>query len=41
MALAGLFAIFHGYAHGAEMPQTISCHEYAACFLLATALLPR
>ena len=39
MALAGLFAIFHGYAHGAEMPQTISGYEYAAGFLLATALL--
>jgi urease accessory protein len=39
MALAGLFAIFHGHAHGAEMPQTISGYEYAAGFLLATALL--
>ena len=39
MALAGVFAIFHGHAHGAEMPQTISGYEYAAGFLLATALL--
>jgi urease accessory protein len=39
MALAGLFAIFHGHAHGAEMPQTVSGYEYAAGFLLATALL--
>jgi urease accessory protein len=39
MALAGLFAIFHGHAHGAEMPLTISGYEYAAGFLLATALL--
>lgn len=39
MALAGLFAIFHGHAHGAEMPQTISGYEYAAGFLLATAAL--
>ena len=39
MALAGLFAIFHGHAHGAEMPQTISGHDYAAGFMLATALL--
>jgi len=39
MALVGLFAIFHGHAHGAEMPQSISGIEYAAGFLLATALL--
>jgi urease accessory protein len=37
MALAGLFAIFHGYAHGAEMPQGAS--GYAVGFMLATALL--
>jgi len=39
MALAGVFAIFHGHAHGAEMPQNISGFEYAAGFLLATTLL--
>jgi urease accessory protein len=39
MALAGLFAVFHGHAHGAEMQQSISGYEYAAGFLLATALL--
>ena len=39
MALTGVFAIFHGHAHGAEMPQSISGYEYAAGFLLATALL--
>jgi urease accessory protein len=39
MALAGAFAIFHGHAHGAEMPQSISGYEYAAGFLLATTLL--
>jgi urease accessory protein len=38
-ALAGLFAIFHGHAHGTEMPQTISGYAYAAGLLLATALL--
>jgi urease accessory protein len=38
-ALAGLFAIFHGHAHGAEMPLNLSGSEYAAGFLLATALL--
>jgi urease accessory protein len=39
MALVGLFAIFHGYAHGAEMPGDVSGHAYAAGFMLATALL--
>lgn len=39
MALAGLFAIFHGHAHGTEMPQPMSGYEYAAGFLLATAAL--
>lgn len=39
MALVGLFAIFHGHAHGAEMPQTVAGYEYAAGFVLATALL--
>jgi urease accessory protein len=39
MALAGVFAVFHGHAHGAEMPQNLSGYEYAAGFLAATALL--
>ena len=39
MALAGFFAIFHGYAHGAEMPAGASGVTYAAGFLVATALL--
>lgn len=39
MALVGLFAVFHGYAHGAEMPAAISGLAYGAGFMLATALL--
>jgi urease accessory protein len=39
MALAGLFAVFHGYAHGAEMPETVSGFAYGLGFVLATALL--
>jgi urease accessory protein len=39
MALVGFFAIFHGYAHGAEMPVDASGASYAAGFLAATALL--
>lgn len=39
MGLVGLIAIFHGHAHGAEMPTGVSGLAYAAGFLLATALL--
>lgn len=39
MALVGAFAVFHGHAHGAEMPAAASGFDYAAGFLLATALL--
>ena len=37
--IVGLFAIFHGYAHGAEMPETASALAYAAGFVGATAFL--
>lgn len=37
--IAGLFAIFHGYAHGAELPLDVSVAAYGIGFLLATALL--
>lgn len=39
MALVGFFAIFHGHAHGAEMPTDASGLAYAVGFMLATALL--
>jgi urease accessory protein len=39
MLLVGLFAIFHGYAHGLEMPQASSAILYGSGFVLATALL--
>jgi urease accessory protein len=39
MALVGLFAIFHGYAHGAEMPEAASGLAYGVGFIFATALL--
>ena len=39
LGLVGLFATFHGYAHGAEMPAGGGALGYAAGFLLATALL--
>jgi urease accessory protein len=39
LGLVGFFAVFHGYAHGAEMPDTASGFEYGFGFVLATALL--
>jgi len=35
----GLFAIFHGHAHGSEMPLDVSGLEYGVGFMLATAML--
>ncbi|SEH70891.1 urease accessory protein [Rhizobium tibeticum] len=37
--LVGLFAIFHGHAHGSEMPAAAGGVAYAAGFMLATAAL--
>ncbi len=37
--LVGVFALFHGYAHGAEMPPDVSSLGYAIGFMLATAAL--
>lgn len=39
MGLVGIFAVFHGHAHGAEMPADSSGLAYAAGFIAATALL--
>lgn len=39
MAVVGLFAIFHGHAHGSEMPLDASGVEYGLGFMLATAIL--
>lgn len=39
MALVGFFSIFHGHAHGMEMPDTASGITYMIGFLLATAAL--
>lgn len=39
MAVVGVFAIFHGHAHGAEMPEDAAGAAYAAGFMFATALL--
>lgn len=37
--LVGAFAVFHGHAHGEELPQAASEALYAAGFLLATGTL--
>ncbi|MDK1387786.1 hypothetical protein ILFOPFJJ_05270 [Ensifer psoraleae] len=39
MGVVSLFAVFHGYAHGAEMPMDASGVQYAFGFMAATALL--
>jgi len=39
MSLAGVLAVFHGHAHGAEMPATASGLDYAIGFAAATAFL--
>ncbi|MGS4883973.1 HupE/UreJ family protein [Roseibium sp. MB-4] len=37
--LVGLFAIFHGYAHGTELPASANVFAYAIGFVLATGML--
>lgn len=39
MGLVGLFALFHGHAHGSEGAELASFLPYAAGFVIATALL--
>ena len=38
-ALVGAFAIFHGHAHGAELPPNADAVAYSAGFVIATGLL--
>lgn len=39
VAIIGLFALFHGHAHGTEVPENTGGLEYMAGFAVATALL--
>ncbi|WP_217570989.1 HupE/UreJ family protein [Mesorhizobium sp. GbtcB19] len=39
VAIIGLFALFHGHAHGTEVPENAGGLEYIAGFAAATALL--
>lgn len=38
-AIVGFFAIFHGYAHGVELPQSANPLAYGAGFVICTGLL--
>ncbi|MQX37732.1 HupE/UreJ family protein [Roseospira navarrensis] len=38
-AVVGVFAVFHGHAHGTEMPETLSGLAYGIGFMAATAVL--
>jgi urease accessory protein len=37
--IVGVFAIFHGHAHGTELPEAFSPYGYAAGFVVGTGLL--
>lgn len=39
MAMVGVFAVFHGHAHGAEMPVGVSGVTYGLGFVIATTFL--
>jgi Hydrogenase/urease accessory protein len=39
MVLVGVFAIFHGHAHGAELPEAANPLAYGVGFVIATGLL--
>ncbi len=38
-AIVGSFAIFHGYAHGTELPSAISAFAYTIGFVVSTGVL--
>jgi urease accessory protein len=38
-AIVGFFAIFHGYAHGAELPEAANPLSYGVGFVVSTGLL--
>ncbi len=39
MGLCGFFAVFHGFAHGSEMPVDATGFGYGVGFVIATAML--
>lgn len=38
-SIVGVFAIFHGYAHGAELPGSVNAFAFAVGFVVATGML--
>lgn len=39
VTLVGVFAVFHGYAHGSELPEAVNPATFALGFVIATGLL--
>jgi urease accessory protein len=39
MIIVGIFAVFHGHAHGAELPSSANPMAYALGFVLSTGAL--
>ncbi len=39
MVLVGIFAIFHGFAHGVELPKALNPIAYSAGFVISTGIL--
>lgn len=39
VAVVGIFAIFHGYAHGVELPRAADPADFAVGFVIATGLI--
>jgi urease accessory protein len=39
MSIVAIFALFHGYAHGVEMPLSVSALPFSMGFVLGTAML--
>jgi urease accessory protein len=39
IVIVGIFALFHGYAHGAELPSAADPAAYSAGFVIATGLI--
>jgi urease accessory protein len=39
VAIVGFFGVFHGFAHGMELPETAAPAAYSAGFVVSTGLL--
>lgn len=36
--IVGVFSVFHGHAHGAELPEAFSAYGYAVGFVVGTGI---